>query len=470
MNKYNFSLLHRFIMKDKYIVMDINSGIVHSFSRTAWDVLESWEKALGDQDKANISLRKRYSQEELKEVWKELEVLIEEGMLFTPGEVYTQINWDEEPIIKAMCLHVAHDCNMRCRYCFAGTGNFGGERGVMDVATGQKALDFLIQSSGKRKHIEIDYFGGEPLLNFAVVKELVKYGKQRAREAGKILKQTLTTNALLLDSETIAYLNRENILLVLSLDGRPEVNNLMRPLTTGEGSYDRILPRIKELIQTRKGVNYYVRGTYTRKNLDFSQDVLHMVKEGFKEVSVEPVVTEPEREYALQEEDIPILAKQYELLAEAWLEHWEKGEPFNFFHFNINLDKGPCVYKRLSGCGAGHEYVAVSPEGDIYPCHQFVGQEEFKLGDVEKGIIKLFWGEKFRAAHILNKEKCKGCWARFHCSGGCHANAYHFNQDIFIPYELGCQLEKKRLECAIYLQVEMNEKMEKRIKYDNKWK
>lgn len=458
MNRYDFSLIHKFQMEDEYIVLDINSGIIHSFSEAAWDFLLAWEECQGRAEGAFEMLGPKYGQELLHQVWQELASLIEEGMLFSADETLAGYELPEKTIIKALCLHVAHDCNLRCRYCFAGTGNFGGERGLMDLETGKKALEFLFASSGPRKHVEVDYFGGEPLLNFPVVKELILYGKERARELGKILKQTLTTNAVLLNPEVMDFLNQEEISLVLSLDGRPHVHDRMRPFSNDKGSYHHVLPAIKALVAKRQGKNYYVRGTYTRFNLDFCRDVLHLVENGFDQVSVEPVVASPEHDYALRQEDLPVLKEQYELLTKAWLEAWRQGQPFNFFHFNISLDNGPCLPKRLSGCGAGHEYLAVSPEGILYPCHQFVGKEEFKLGSVEEGITNISWVKKFQSAHVLNKTACRRCWARFFCSGGCHANAYNFNQDILKPYSLGCELEKKRLECAIFLQVKCSEK------------
>ncbi len=455
--KADFSLIHKFAMGGCFIVMDINSGAVHEVSKTAWDFLQAWEEAGGDSKQARLELRKSYEAGELQLVQDELQSLIDEGMLFGDDREIQNYRAESASYVKALCLHAAHDCNMRCRYCFAGTGDFGGRRALMDLETGIQALEFLFAASGPRRHVEVDYFGGEPLLNFPVVKQLIQYGKTRSVQLGKVLKQTLTTNGLLLDQEVSDYLNSEGISLVLSLDGRPAVNDAMRPLKGGAGSYEHILPKLKKLVESRHGTNYYVRGTYTHANLDFSQDVLHMVEQGFREVSVEPVVADSREYYALHEEDLPVLEKEYEKLAQAWLNYRENGKGFNFFHFNIDLDHGPCLPKRLSGCGAGHEYLAVSPEGNLYPCHQFVGKEEFKVGNVQDGITEGSWGKKFKGAHVLNKEACRVCWARFYCSGGCHANAFNFNRDITIPYKLGCRLEKKRLECAVYLQVKSYE-------------
>lgn len=451
--KYDFSLIHKFCIDNVYVVLDINSGLVHSVSKTVWDFLVCLEQLNGDVTATQKALLSKYPLAELNQVWKELDSIIKGGMLFSSGKELEGYNPERTSVVKALCLHVAHDCNLRCRYCFAGTGDFGGERGLMSLETGKKALDFLFAASGPRKHVEVDYFGGEPLLNFAVVKELIEYGQEGARRHGKVLKQTLTTNGVLLNQETVDYLNKEGISLVLSLDGRKEVHDRMRPYGDGSGSYDEILPRLKRVVQSRGQDNYFLRGTYTRYNLDFSRDVLHMVEEGFRLVSVEPVVAEPEQDYAIRLQDVGVLEEEYEKLARAWLKHRRAGDPFEFFHFNISLDRGPCLPKRLSGCGAGHEYLAVSPEGGLYPCHQFVGKREFKVGHVDTGIVNPSLGEQFRAAHVLNKEVCRSCWARFYCSGGCHANAFNYNGDITIPYEVGCCLEKKRLECAIYLQV-----------------
>lgn len=451
--KLDFSLIHKFEIDGTYIVLDINSDLVHVLSREAWDFLNSWEEAGGDTNEVLYKLGEKYPPEELRAIGRQFLDLINGGLLFSRDESLDNFRPQEQNIVKALCLNVAHDCNLRCRYCFAGTGDFGGGRTLMDAETGKRALDFLFTASGKRKHIEVDYFGGEPLMNFTVVKELIKYGKTKAQDLGKVLKQTLTTNAVLLNKDITEYLNKEEISLVLSLDGRPEVHDRMRPFTKGLGSYQHILPRIKALVDSRQDENYYLRGTYTSYNLDFAQDVLHMVDLGYTQVSVEPVVAEPGNDYALQEAHLPLLEEQYRQLARVWLRCREEGRPFNFFHFNISLDKGPCLPKRLSGCGAGHEYLAVSPEGDLYPCHQFVGKENFRMGSVWGGITDHTWGPVFKAAHVLNKETCRACWARFHCSGGCHANAYNFHGDITQPYELGCRLEKARLECALYLQV-----------------
>lgn len=452
---YDFTLLHKFNVDDTYIVLDINSGIVHTLSREAWLFLDVWEKSGGDLDKTEEQLRNRLDEEDLDAIKKGFQALIDEGSLFSRDEALENYEPHETNIVKALCLHVAHDCNMRCNYCFAGTGPFGADRSLMNLETGKKAFDFLFEASGARKHIEVDYFGGEPLMNFEVVKELVKYGKNKARTEGKILKQTLTTNAVLLSKKIIDFLNQEGIYLILSIDGRPQVHDRMRPLVGGKESFELVNKRIGEFVNIQKDDTYYVRGTYTHFNLDFCEDVLYLVDQGYNRVSIEPVVASAEKAYALREEDLPILKEQYKKLAQKWLEYNQAGKPFKFFHYNVDLNKGPCLLKRLSGCGAGNEYLAVSPTGDLYPCHQFMENKDFLIGNVSEGVKNHALRKVFSKAHVLNKEKCKSCWARFYCSGGCHANAYNFNKDLLKPYALGCELQKTRLEYAIFLQVKI---------------
>lgn len=453
----DFSLIHRFQLKGFNIVLDVNSGIVHSLSNEAWEYLAVLEEKGGNIEETLSCLKHKYDNAELTAISQAIDSLISDQMLFYSDPAIEKYQPAANLIVKAMCLHVAHDCNLRCRYCFAGTGDFGGDRGLMDVATGKKALDFLFTAAGPRKHVEVDYFGGEPLLNFSVVRELIEYGQEQAQLKGKTLKQTLTTNAVLLDRKVGEFLKSKGVSLILSIDGRPEVHDKMRPGVGGQGSYQRVANAITNFLEYGDKDAYYVRGTYTHFNLDFSQDIRHLVEQGFKQVSVEPVVAPPEYDYALREEDLPILMTQYEELAEAWYRAEEKGEPFNFFHFNISLDKGPCMPRRLTGCGAGNEYMAVTPEGDLYPCHQFVGNKEFLLGNVWEGPTNKEVLDLFKNTYVFTKEECRGCWARFFCGGGCHANAYNFNHDLAKPYTLGCQLQKKRLECAIYLKVRLAE-------------
>lgn len=456
--KIDFSLLHKFKFDNTYIVLDINSGIVHSLSPEAWDFLTAWEEYGGNAARAVSMLKKTYDSLELQEIQSEMEELAEQGFLFNSDLSADDYRAGENSVIKALCLHVAHDCNLRCRYCFAGTGSFGGERGLMDVETGKRALDFLMQVSGPRKHLEVDYFGGEPLLNYSVVQELIRYGKEVAHSSGKFLKQTLTTNAVLLDEEKTAFFEREGVCLILSIDGRPAVHDRMRPFPGRRGSYDVVSRAIRKFNESQRSNTYYVRGTYTHFNTDFCDDVLHLVDQGFTRLSLEPVVAASDKDYALTADDLPVLFGQYEKLTRAWLKYDDEGKPFEFFHFNISLDKGPCLIRRLSGCGAGYQYLAVSPAGNLYPCHQFVGQNEFIMGHVSTGIADRRLMQQFASAHVLNKEPCGKCWARFFCGGGCHANAYNFNRDIFKPYLTACEIQKKRLECAIYLQVKRYER------------
>jgi len=392
----------------------------------------------------------QYDGSQLTEVLAELHELIEAQKLFTPM-LEVPLTFSQKPIVKSLCLHVAHDCNLRCGYCFAGTGDFGHERGMMSKEVAEQAIEFIIKNSGARINSEIDFFGGEPLMNMDTVRHAVSYVRRREIETGKKFKLTLTTNGVLLNDELNQYLNDNNISLVLSLDGRQAVHDNMRRFVNGQGSYDMVLKNMTKTIQSRDDQNYYMRGTYTACNLDFAADVLDMAAHGCTQLSVEPVVSKDSR-YALTEEHLPKLFEEYDKLAKVYLERKRNGQGFDFFHFNLDINHGPCVAKRLSGCGAGHEYLAVTPEGDLYPCHQFVGREEFLLGNVVDGVKNTELPNKFRQAHVLNKEECRECWARYYCGGGCHANADMFNKDIHQPYKMGCELQKKRLECAIMIQ------------------
>lgn len=441
--------IHSFSLNGMHILLDVNSGAVHVVDEMISDIMNVFDG--GNDEEVLASLAEQYSEDELREALAELHELIAAEKLFTPA-LEVPPTFKAEPILKSLCLHVAHDCNLRCRYCFAGTGDFGHSRGLMSAEVGKKAIDFLLEKSGSRRHLEIDFFGGEPLMNFEVVKELTAYVRRREQEAGKEVKLTLTTNAVLLRDEELRFLNEEGISLVLSLDGRKEVHDYMRPNAGGNGSYETVMSNIDKAIRSRNDQNYYLRGTFTAHNLDFAADVLDMADRGYTQLSVEPVVAEDEAEYALKEEHLPELFRQYELLAKEYLERKMRGEGFDFFHFNVDIENGPCVAKRLSGCGAGHEYLAVTPQGEFYPCHQFVGREAYRLGSVEQGIVNEELPWKFRRAHVLAKEECSQCWARFYCSGGCHANADAFHGCLEKPYELGCKLQKKRLECALMVQ------------------
>ncbi len=450
------SEMHSFAFDDLYILLDVNSGSVHILDELSWNIVEVLKQSNGNEEYFKKQLEK-YPDELINEALAELNSLIEEGILFGANADSGQdISKNFENVIKSLCLHISHDCNLSCSYCFAGKGNFGGPKNNMSLEVGKRALDFLIDNSGNRPTCEVDFFGGEPLLNWETVKKLVEYGKEKAALKGKRFRFTLTTNGLLLNSEKEEFLNKENISVVLSIDGRKEIHDQMRPMHSGIGSYELVSSKIKSLVKSRDGQNYYVRGTFTRNNMDFANDVTFLADEGYTEISLEPVVADPLEEYAFKEEDKFQLKNEYKKLVKEYLKRKDIGKPFNFFHFNVDLEKGPCLPKRLSGCGAGFQYLAVTPEGDLYPCHQFVGKEDYLLGNLSQGIINTGLIQTFKDAHIYNKE-CKVCWARYLCSGGCHANAVNHNGEIDKPYEMGCFLQKVRLEAAIYLYV--NEKL-----------
>lgn len=366
-------------------------------------------------------------------------------------------------VIKALCLHVAHTCNLNCSYCFASQGKYHGERALMSYEVGKRALDFLVENSGSRHNLEVDFFGGEPLMNWQVVKDLVAYARSIEEEKGKHFRFTLTTNGMLIDEEVIDFCNREMSNVVLSLDGRKEINDASRVDYQGQGSYDRIVPKFQELVKARGDKNYYMRGTFTHRNPDFTQDVFHMADLGFTELSMEPVVTAPDDPMALTPEDIEVVKDQYEVLAKEMDKRDQEGRPFTFYHYMLDLDQGPCIYKRISGCGSGTEYMAVTPWGDLYPCHQFVGEEKYKLGDIWQGITHPEIREEFRACNAYARPECRECWAQLYCSGGCAANAYHATGSILGIYEPGCELFKKRIECAIMLQAAKASRQEQEV-------
>ena len=445
-------LIHKMKLDDNMAVLDINSGAVHLVDEIIYDSLDVFN---GDNDEETImAFASRYSEEELREVLAELHELKDEGLLFSP-EYPVPDTFSEEPVLKSLCLHIAHDCNLRCGYCFAGTGDFGGKRELMSKEIAEKAVEFAIKGSKKRHNLELDLFGGEPLVNPEVVRHVINYVRKREKETGKNIKLTLTTNGTLLNDDIVEFLNENRVMLVLSLDGKKETHDEMRPFPNKTGSYDSAVRGFKKVIESRKGKNYYLRGTYTHYDVHFADAVLDMAKVG-KEISVEPVVGLDEP-YVLTENDLPVIMSEYEKLARIYLQRRREGDPFDFFHFNVALDNGPCVAKRLAGCGAGHEYFAITPEGDIYPCHQFVGREQYKVGTLDTGIERPDLVQKFRHNHVMTKEECKNCWARFFCSGGCPANADLANGDISKPYEYGCKIQKKRLECAIVLQAVLTE-------------
>ena len=451
--------IHKFNLNGDRLLLDVNSGSVHEIDEIAWDVFDLYPEF--PPEEIVERLRGKYHSEEARAVLAEIDELVEEGLLFSGEEHLEGFRPSADSPLKAVCLHVAHDCNLRCAYCFAQNGPFGGERGLMPPKVARAAVDLLIARSGSRQACEVDFFGGEPLLNFEVVRETVEYAKAKGAAAGKVFSFTLTTNATLLTPEIEDFLNAEDISLILSLDGRPEVNDRMRPLAGGQGSYDLVLDRIRRCVERRKASSTsayaIVRSTYTRHNRDFSRDVLHLADLGFDALSLEPVVASEEEPYALRDEDIPQLCAEYERLAQAYLERRLEGRPFAFFHFNLDLEGGPCLPRRLTGCGAGYQYLAVTPSGELYPCHQFVGRREFLCGDVFTGPTRPDLTKIFVDSHIFTKEECPTCWARFYCSGGCHANADKFNGDIRRPHRAGCELQKKRLECALWVQGRLRE-------------
>ena len=453
-------MIHQYKNNGYNIVLDVNSGSIHVVDDVAYDVIGMYETKSKDEIAATIL--KEYpdvGNEELEELYEDLEEMRENGTLFTE-DTYKEgvIDFKQrQTVVKALCLHIAHACNLSCRYCFAGEGEYHGDRSLMSFETGKKALDFLVKNSGSRRNLEVDFFGGEPLMNFDVVKQLVAYGRSLEEPYDKHFLFTLTTNGVLLDDEIIEFANREMDNIVLSIDGRKSVHDHMRPKKNGEGSYDLILDKFKKVAESRGQNKYYVRGTFTHYNLDFVEDVLHLADEGFKQISVEPVVADPSEPYAIREEDIPEICEGYDRLAKEMIRREKEGKGFNFFHFMIDLTGGPCVYKRLSGCGSGTEYLAVTPWGDLYPCHQFVGNEKFLLGNVEDGIVNTEIRDDFKLCNVYAKEECRDCFAKFYCSGGCAANAYNMHGDINQPYEIGCELQKKRIECAIMIKAALDE-------------
>lgn len=457
-------MIHQYINNGYYIVLDVNSGSVHSVDPLMYEAVELLSGSVADMEKpaplaqglleeVKASLSGQYDPVEIEEVLSDIQELIDREELFT-ADVYRDYVLDfkkRETVVKALCLHIAHDCNLACRYCFAEEGEYHGRRALMSFEVGKKALDFLIANSGSRRNLEVDFFGGEPLMNWEVVKQLVEYGRSKEQEYNKKFRFTLTTNGVLLNDEIMEYCNREMSNVVLSLDGREAVNDNMRPFRNGKGSYGLIVPKFQKFAKQRADMDYYVRGTFTRHNLDFSEDVLHFADLGFEKMSVEPVVAPPEDEYAIREEDLPKIMEEYDKLAVEYIKRHREGRGFTFFHFMLDLSQGPCVAKRLSGCGSGTEYLAVTPWGDFYPCHQFVGQEEFLLGNVDTGVTGTAIRDEFKLCNVYAKEKCRDCYARFYCSGGCAANSYNFHGSITDTYDIGCEMQKKRIECAIMI-------------------
>lgn len=443
-------MIHQYKNNGYNIVLDVCSGSVHVVDDVVYDVIALYEEFNQDEIVNKLS---QYSKDQVLEAYGEIHALKEAGQLFTE-DVYRDAIIDfkqRKTVVKALCLHIAHDCNLACKYCFAEEGEYHGDRSLMSFEVGKKAFDFLIANSGNRVNLEVDFFGGEPLMNFQVVKDLVAYGRSQEKAHNKKFRFTLTTNGMLLTDAVMEFANKEMANVVLSVDGRKEIHDFMRPTRNGKGSYDLIIDKFKKMAEMRNQTNYYVRGTFTHFNLDFSKDVLHLADLGFKQISAEPVVASDTQSYAIKEEDLPKLFEEYDLLAQEMVKREKAGKGFNFFHFMIDLTGGPCLYKRLSGCGSGTEYLAVTPWGDLYPCHQFVGMEEFKLGNVDTGIEKKELVDEFKLCNVYAKDKCKDCFARFYCSGGCAANSYNFHGNLLDAYDIGCELERKRVECAIMI-------------------
>ena len=452
-------MIHQYQLNGYNIVLDTCSGSIHAVDEVAYDMIGMYEdhteaeiiKAIGEKYKD----REDVTEEDIKECIEDVTALKEDGKLFAP-DVYEPLAFDYKAnsnVIKALCLHVAHTCNLNCSYCFASQGKYQGERAIMSFDVAKRAIDFLIEHSTGRRNLEVDFFGGEPLMNWEVVKQTVAYAREQEKIYDKNFRFTLTTNGILIDDDVIEFSNKEMSNVVLSLDGRKEVHDHLRKNYAGQGSYDIIVPKFQKFVERRGDKSYYIRGTYTHNNVDFTNDIFHMADLGFKELSMEPVVCSPEDPYALTQEDLPILFEQYEILAKEMLKREREGRGFTFYHYMLDLTNGPCIYKRISGCGSGTEYMAVTPWGELYPCHQFVGDEAYSLGNIWDGVKNTKVQDKFRMCNAYAREGCRDCWAKLYCSGGCAANAYHATGDITGIYEYGCELFKKRIECAIMVKV-----------------
>ena len=453
-------MIHQYKLGGYNIVLDICSGAMHVVDDVAYDIIELFEKEKEDEIVRILSEKYKgvdgITEGDVRECYAQICELRDSGKLFTPDTfepMADTLKAKTAGVVKALCLHIAHTCNLNCSYCFASQGHYHGERAVMSYEVGKRALDFLIENSGTRRNLEVDFFGGEPLLNFEVVKDLVKYARSIEKEKGKNFRFTLTTNGVLIDDDVIDFANREMSNVVLSLDGRKEIHDRFRVDYAGKGSFDRIVPKFQRLVEARGGKNYYMRGTFTHANPDFLEDIKAMLDLGFNELSMEPVVCAEGDPSELTDEDIKIVCEQYERLAELMLERHKEGRPFTFYHYMIDLKGGPCIYKRISGCGSGTEYMAVTPWGDLYPCHQFVGDESYRLGDIYVGVTNKEKQAEFAACNVYAKEECRDCWAKLYCSGGCAANAYHATGSVTGIYKKGCELFKKRMECAIMLAI-----------------
>ncbi len=452
-------MVHQYKLNGYNIIIDVCSGSIHAVDEITYDIIELLNSGESKDRIIDIILSKytgSITKEEIIETFADIDELTAQGKLFTQDNFQPMAQTFKQKsgnVIKALCLHVAHTCNLNCSYCFASQGKFHGERALMSFEVGKRALDFLVENSGTRRNLEVDFFGGEPLMNWDVVKKLVAYARSIEKEKGKNFRFTLTTNGMLIDDDVIDFANKEMSNVVLSLDGRKEIHDRLRVDYHGNGSWERIVPKFKKLVDARGGKNYYIRGTFTHANPDFMNDINAMLDLGFTELSLEPVVCAPNEPYALTESDREIVKKQYELLAEKMLEREKQGKPFTFYHYMLDLTDGPCIYKRISGCGSGTEYMAVTPWGDLYPCHQFVGDEKFLLGNIYDGITANKTQESFRNCNVYARKECSDCWAKLYCSGGCAANAYHATGTVNGVYKEGCELFKKRMECAIMVQV-----------------
>ena len=447
-------MIHKYKLSGFNVLLDVNSGGVHIIDDLTYDILDSVEPPFAEECPAEViaKLSRSYPAEDIKECYEEIVSLYNDKILFSEDDYEKYALASVASPVKAMCLHISHDCNLRCKYCFASTGDFGVGRKLMDFETAKRAIDFLIEKSADRKFLEVDFFGGEPSMNFGVVMQTVEYARSREKETGKTFRFTTTTNGMHLTDEMIDFINKEMYNVVLSIDGRKEVNDRVRVRVDGTGSYDTITKNFKRLVDKRPADrDWYVRGTYTKYNLDFSEDVMHLYDLGFEQISVEPVMADAKEPYAITEADLPRIFKEYEVLAEKIKKIRSEGKFINFFHFMLDLDQGPCAIKRLRGCGCGNEYVAITPDGDIYPCHQFVGIDEYKMGSLYDGSFNLEMKDEFAKAHVYTKPECKKCWAKFYCSGGCNANNYIYQGDIHTAHKLSCQIQKKRLEVAILM-------------------
>lgn len=455
-------MIHQYKNNGYNIIIDANSGCIHSVDDVAYDIIKLVDEGIGDAQLIFNEIKDKYNDitiDDVTETLEDIELLKKEGKLFS-DDIFRDLApymKDKQSVLKAICLHVAHDCNMNCGYCFAGKGEYNGPKGLMTFETAKKAIDFLVEHSPGRRNLEVDFFGGEPLLNWEVCKKTVEYARSIEKEKNKNFRFTLTTNGLLIDDDVIEFSNKEIGNVVLSLDGRPEINDNMRKTKNGKGTYNLIIDKFKKFADSRNQKDYYMRGTYTKYNRDFAKDIIHMADLGFKELSMEPVVCSPDMPYALTEEDIPVLKENYDILAREMIKRYKDGNGFNFYHYTIDFTGGPCISKRISGCGVGTEYLAITPEGDIYPCHQFVGDDKYKMGNLDDGITKGEIVSEFKGCNVYSRKECDDCFAKLYCSGGCSANAYHMNGDVKTVCEFSCELHKKRIECAVMMNVALNE-------------